>query len=221
MAAHASALLTEAGRDPQSISPAEITHFCRNARYLRCWGGPGAWAWTLGCWDVCGLLCDHLGVWPACAGCCVWPGVCVAWWMSGLWQICQRLLGVWPAPTSRTGWLGPGRQGDRGRPCHQAWQGVCLGPACATVSSAAAAALQTLHPWLPRPSRLVRTRPLAEPDGAPSSSSSSSSRADALRSALAAEDTTSNAGLMVLLRAADRFHGTYQRYPGVYDRWAG
>lgn len=46
-------------------------------------------------------------------------------------------------------------------------------------------------------------------------------RTDALRAALAAEDTSDNAVLYLLLRAADRFHATYQRYPGAYDRRVG
>jgi hypothetical protein len=40
----------------------------------------------------------------------------------------------------------------------------------------------------------------------------------ALRAALGAEDSAAAASLYVLLRAADRFHQTYQRYPGAYDR---
>ena len=49
----------------------------------------------------------------------------------------------------------------------------------------------------------------------------SSCRADALRQALTAEDSAANAALYLLLRAADRFHQTYQRYPGSFDRWGG
>ena len=59
----------------------------------------------------------------------------------------------------------------------------------------------------------MRCRGIAEETGA------GSVRADALRAALAAEDTADNAALYLLLRAADRFHATYQRYPGAYDRW--
>ncbi|EFN59362.1 hypothetical protein CHLNCDRAFT_137823 [Chlorella variabilis] len=59
--------------------------------------------------------------------------------------------------------------------------------------------------------RLVRCRSLAEETGA------GSCRGGALRAALAAEDTAASAALYVLLRAADRFHQTYQRYPGSYD----
>ena len=60
---------------------------------------------------------------------------------------------------------------------------------------------------------IVRCRSLeeeTEPD---------SCRGEALRGALAAEDTAANAALYLLLRAADRFHATYQRYPGTFDRW--
>ena len=60
--------------------------------------------------------------------------------------------------------------------------------------------------------RLVRWRSLAEETEA------GSCRGEALRSALAAEDTADNAALYVLLRAADRFYETYQRYPGAYDK---
>lgn len=59
----------------------------------------------------------------------------------------------------------------------------------------------------------MRCRSLAEETGA------GSCRGGALRAALAAEDTAASAALYVLLRAADRFHQTYQRYPGSYDRW--
>ena len=48
-------------------------------------------------------------------------------------------------------------------------------------------------------------------------SSPSSCHGGALRQALAAEDTAANASLYVLLRAVDRFHQTYQRYPGTFD----
>lgn len=42
-------------------------------------------------------------------------------------------------------------------------------------------------------------------------------RSDALRQALAAEDTQANASLYLLLRAVDRFHSTYNRFPGTFD----
>ena len=42
-------------------------------------------------------------------------------------------------------------------------------------------------------------------------------RSSALRQALAAEDTTANASLYLLLRAVDRFQGTYHRFPGTFD----
>lgn len=61
--------------------------------------------------------------------------------------------------------------------------------------------------------RVVRCRSLGE------ETSSSGVRSGALRQALGAEDTAANAGLYLLLRAVDRFCLTYQRYPGVYDRW--
>ena len=54
--------------------------------------------------------------------------------------------------------------------------------------------------------RVVRCRPLDQ-----------SMNADALRAALAAEDTSANASLLILLRAVDRFIRQYQRYPGQYD----
>ena len=65
---------------------------------------------------------------------------------------------------------------------------------------------------LPSAPRLVRWRSLAEETEA------GSCRGEALRSALSAEDTADNAALYVLLRAADRFYETYQRYPGAYDK---
>jgi len=43
-------------------------------------------------------------------------------------------------------------------------------------------------------------------------------RSDALRSALEREDTKNDAGLYLLLRAADRFHTTSHRFPGSFDR---
>lgn len=42
-------------------------------------------------------------------------------------------------------------------------------------------------------------------------------RSDALRQALGAEDTVANASLYLLLRAVDRFHSTYHRFPGTFD----
>ncbi len=42
-------------------------------------------------------------------------------------------------------------------------------------------------------------------------------RSGALRQALAAEDTVANASLYLLLRAVDRFQGTYHRFPGTFD----
>lgn len=70
-------------------------------------------------------------------------------------------------------------------------------------------------PRPPPPGRVVRTRSVGEETGA------GSCRGGALRQALAAEDSASNATLYLLLRAADRFRETYRRYPGVYDRWVG
>lgn len=57
--------------------------------------------------------------------------------------------------------------------------------------------------------RLVRPRLLSD--------EVSACNATALRAALSNEETSSSAGLYVLLRAVDKFHDTYQRYPGVYD----
>ncbi|KAL4419001.1 hypothetical protein ABPG77_000866 [Micractinium sp. CCAP 211/92] len=59
--------------------------------------------------------------------------------------------------------------------------------------------------------RLVRCRSLAE------ETDPAKCRAGALRAALSGEETAANAALYVLLRAADRFHATYQRYPGSFD----
>jgi hypothetical protein len=72
----------------------------------------------------------------------------------------------------------------------------------------------TSTPGQPRPRRcrVVRCRSLRE------ETSASGCRAAALRHALAGEDSAANAALYVLLRAVDRFHQTYQRFPGVYDR---
>ena len=62
--------------------------------------------------------------------------------------------------------------------------------------------------------RVVRCRTVEE------ETSAAGVRGEALRHALAAEDTAAAAALYVLLRAADRFHAAHQRFPGVYDRWA-
>jgi len=63
--------------------------------------------------------------------------------------------------------------------------------------------------------RLVRTPPLAVAgDGG---TAGSSTRADALRAALSSEESSGNASLHVLLRAADRFVERYQRFPGTFD----
>ncbi len=45
-------------------------------------------------------------------------------------------------------------------------------------------------------------------------------RSDALRQALAAEDTLVNASLYLLLRAVDRFYAIFNRFPGTFKRWA-
>ncbi len=60
---------------------------------------------------------------------------------------------------------------------------------------------------------MVRCRPLGE------ETSAAGCRGAALRLALTGEESAANAALYVLLRAVDRFHQTYQRFPGVYDRW--
>lgn len=59
--------------------------------------------------------------------------------------------------------------------------------------------------------RVVRYRTLAEEYGP------ASCRSDVLRQALTAEDTGSNAGLYMLLRAVDRFYAQHHRYPGSLD----
>ena len=59
--------------------------------------------------------------------------------------------------------------------------------------------------------RVVRYRSLQE------ECTGSSCRSDALRQALTAEDSTTNASLYILLRAADRFHSKHHRYPGSFD----
>ena len=81
---------------------------------------------------------------------------------------------------------------------------MCFRPACL--------AILACRCWL------VRCRALSEETAAAGTGGAGGCRADALRSALAGEDTAANAALYVLLRAADRFHETYQRYPGTYDR---
>lgn len=59
--------------------------------------------------------------------------------------------------------------------------------------------------------RVVRYRSLKE------QFAGSSCKSDALRQALAAEDSMTNASLYILLRAADRFSSTHHRYPGCFD----
>ncbi|KAK9831545.1 hypothetical protein WJX81_007869 [Elliptochloris bilobata] len=56
---------------------------------------------------------------------------------------------------------------------------------------------------------VVRWRRLGEARGA--------AQGDVLRGALASEDTGANAGLLLLLRAVDRFHAAHGRFPGTYD----
>ena len=58
------------------------------------------------------------------------------------------------------------------------------------------------------PCRVVRWRRLGEAAGG---------QGDALRAALSGEDTGANAGLLLLLRAVDRFHASHGRFPGTYD----
>ena len=60
--------------------------------------------------------------------------------------------------------------------------------------------------------RVVRYRTLEE------EFTGTSCKSDALRQALAAEDTVTNASLYILLRAADRFYSKHHRYPGLYDQ---
>ena len=62
--------------------------------------------------------------------------------------------------------------------------------------------------------RVVRWRPLAEEAKAEGQLS------EAMKQALAGEDTAANAGLYLLLRSVDRFHATYNRFPGSFDRCA-
>ena len=98
---------------------------------------------------------------------------------------------------------------------------ACLQPSPARSSppERAAAACVNVLPATPRPlclaRRVVRCRTLEE------ETSAAGVRGEALRHALAAEDTAAAAALYVLLRAADRFHAAHQRFPGVYDRWGG
>lgn len=61
------------------------------------------------------------------------------------------------------------------------------------------------------PCRVVRYRSLQE------QTSGSSCRSDALRQAMTAEDTMTNASLYILLRAVDRFSSKHHRYPGSFD----
>lgn len=58
------------------------------------------------------------------------------------------------------------------------------------------------------PCRVVRWRRLGE---------AAAGQGDALRAALSGEDTGANAGLLLLLRAVDRFHAAHGRFPGTYD----
>lgn len=62
--------------------------------------------------------------------------------------------------------------------------------------------------------RVVRYRSLEE------EFTGSSCRSDALRQALTAEDTATNASLYILLRAVDQFHRKHRRCPGLYDQYA-
>lgn len=60
--------------------------------------------------------------------------------------------------------------------------------------------------------RVVRYRTLKEEVHA------DTARSNALRQALAAEDTLVNASLYMLLRAVDRFSETFHRFPGTFER---
>ena len=60
--------------------------------------------------------------------------------------------------------------------------------------------------------RVVRYRSLEE------EFTGSSCRSDALRQALTAEDTATNASLYILLRAVDQFYRKHRRCPGLYDQ---
>ena len=62
--------------------------------------------------------------------------------------------------------------------------------------------------------RVVRYRSLEE------EFTGSSCRSDALRQALSAEDTTTNASLYILLRGVDQFYRKHRRCPGLYDQYA-
>lgn len=61
--------------------------------------------------------------------------------------------------------------------------------------------------------RVVRYRSLEE------ELTGSSCRSDALRQALSAEDTATNASLYILLRAVDQFYRKHRRCPGLYDQY--
>ena len=68
VAAHARALLEAAGADSSSISPAEVKHFCKHARYLRC-GFVGlllVGAAVLLCGHAAGLVATHRDLSYAC-----------------------------------------------------------------------------------------------------------------------------------------------------------
>lgn len=60
--------------------------------------------------------------------------------------------------------------------------------------------------------RVVRYRTLEE------EFTGTSCKSDALRQALTAEDTVTNASLYILLRAVDQFYSKHHRYPGLYDQ---
>ncbi|KAI8465712.1 MAG: hypothetical protein J3K34DRAFT_436030 [Monoraphidium minutum] len=59
--------------------------------------------------------------------------------------------------------------------------------------------------------RVVRYRPLSE------EVNPETARGEALAAALSEEGSAANASLYVLLRAADRFHATHSRFPGVLE----
>ncbi len=60
--------------------------------------------------------------------------------------------------------------------------------------------------------RVVRYRTLEE------ELTGASCKSDALRQALTAEDSVTNASLYILLRAVDQFYSKHHRYPGLYDQ---
>lgn len=60
--------------------------------------------------------------------------------------------------------------------------------------------------------RVVRYRKLEE------EFTGSTCKGDALRQALTAEDSATNASLYILLRAVDQFYSKHRRYPGLYDQ---